>query len=266
MPSKPLVYVLHGAWHNPEYFQTVKVKFEAPGYNLLCPQQPSTGASPPTKTLHDGATYVRAELELLIEHGQEVVLVMHSYGGVVETQAATGLGKAERMKKGKSGGIVRLFYACAFLLPLGSDLCRLLGGSLPPWITEEVSRSSCSCRCWKVVLTLDGLQQDGSCNPIEPEHVFYQDLQPTEQKFWAAKLKHHSVIAQKTALTQVAYGNIPVAYLYCKIDQALPLAVQEMMVLRSGLDVLELWCEAGHSPFLSQPDVFVESVLKSIPD
>ena len=79
-------------------------------------------------------------------------------------------------------------------------------------------------------------------------------------------MKHHSTIAQKTPLTQVAWTNIPVAYLYCKNDQAMPLAVQQMMVKLSGVDVQELWCEAGHSPFLSQLDVFVDSILKSIPN
>ena len=74
------------------------------------------------------------------------------------------------------------------------------------------------------------------------------------------------MIAQKTPLTQVAYTNIPVTYLYCEGDQALPLAVQEMMVKQSGLSVQELRCDAGHSPFLSQPDVFIESILKSIPN
>ena len=137
MATKPLVYILHGAWHGPSYFETVKGKLQARGYTMACPEQPSTGASPPTKTLYDDAAHVRAELELLIEHGQEVVLVMHSYGGMVGTQAAAGLGKAERTQRGLSGGIVRLFYACSFLLPLGSDLCNSLGGSFPPWIKKR---------------------------------------------------------------------------------------------------------------------------------
>jgi pimeloyl-ACP methyl ester carboxylesterase len=67
-------------------------------------------------------------------------------------------------------------------------------------------------------------------------------------------------------LTQVAYTKIPTTYLYCENDRALPLAVQEMMVKQAGLDAQELRCGAGHSPFLSQPDVFVESILKSIPN
>ncbi|EXJ75174.1 uncharacterized protein A1O5_01870 [Cladophialophora psammophila CBS 110553] len=244
MAPKPVVFVLHGAWHGPVYFEPVKSKLEALGYTMVCPQQPSTGGIPPTTTLYDDAAHVRAELEQLVEQGEDVVLVLHSYGGMVGTQAAAGLGKAERMKRGQKGGIVRLFYACAFLLPLGKDLCGGLGGRLPPWIKEEAN---------------------GSCNATMPEHVFYHDLPAEEQKHWASKLKHHSTIAQNTPLTQVAYTDIPVTYLYCEDDQALPLAVQEMMVKQSGLtDVQELRCGAGHSPFLSQPDVFVASIIKSI--
>ena len=96
--------------------------------------------------------------------------------------------------------------------------------------------------------------------------MFYNDLPPEEQKHWAGKLKQHSAIAQKTPLTQVAHTNIPVSYLYCENDQAMLLPMQEMMVQRSGLDVQELRCAAGHSPFLSYPDAFVENILKSIPN
>lgn len=108
-------------------------------------------------------------------------------------------------------------------------------------------------------------QEDGSCNPENAELLFYHDLPIEEQKIWVSKLKHHSTIAQKTPLTQVAYTNIPVSYLYCEGDQAMPLTVQEMMVKQSGVDVQEMRCVAGHSPFLSQPDVFVDSIIKSIP-
>jgi pimeloyl-ACP methyl ester carboxylesterase len=105
MAAKPLVYICHGAWHGPAHFEKVKVELQSLGYTMLCSRYPSTGG-PPTMTLYDDAAHVRAELEVLIETGQEVVLVMHSYGGMVGTQAAAGLGKAEREKQGLSGGIV----------------------------------------------------------------------------------------------------------------------------------------------------------------
>jgi len=89
-------------------------------------------------------------------------------------------------------------------------------------------------------------------------------MSPSEQQFWTSKLQHHTAIAQKTPLTKNAHVEIPVSYLYCENDQALPLWLQEAMVKQSGLKVQELRCTAGHSPFLSQPDIFVERVVEGV--
>lgn len=148
METKPVIYILHGSWHSPLFFESARRKFELLGYTVICPQQPSTGAVPPTNTLYDDADLVRAELELLIEHGQDVVLVMHSYGGMVGTQAAAGLGKAEREKRGQAGGVARLFYACSFILPLGHHLCTAIGGELAPFIQSKVSLDDACCTWW----------------------------------------------------------------------------------------------------------------------
>ncbi|KAI1621738.1 Alpha/beta hydrolase fold-1 [Exophiala viscosa] len=242
MNTKPVIYMLHGAWHSPAYFVTVKSMFEARGYKVISPQVPTSGAVPPTKTLYDDADFVRGELEPLIEHGQDVVLVMHSYGGVVGTQAAAGLGKAERQNRGLKGGIVHLFYACSFIVALGQSLCDPLGGKLAPWIKAE---------------------DDGSCNPMDPEQLFYQDLPADQQKYWAAQLKHHVAQSQLDPVNRVAYKNIPVSYLYCENDQALPLQFQKLMVKQCGVEVKEYTCDAGHSPFLSQPDMFVDCIVQA---
>ena len=99
---------------------------------------------------------------------------------------------------------------------------------------------------------------------MDPKNAFYSDLQPPEQEYWASKLQHHTVIAQKTPLTKAAYTQIPVGYLYCENDQAMPLWLQHDMVKQSGVKVQEMSCSAGHSPFLSQPDVFVDSIEKVV--
>lgn len=138
MEPKPLIYILHGAWHSPQYFEAAKGKLEALDYTVICPKQPSTGASSPTVTLSDDAAQVRAELDLLVEDGLEVFVVMHSYGGLVGSEAAAGLGRVERSKRGLRGGVIGLLYVCAFILPLGHHLCTALGGELAPFIKAEV--------------------------------------------------------------------------------------------------------------------------------
>lgn len=49
--------------------------------------------------------------------GKEVYIVCHSYGGTVTTEAvAEDMAIAIRAKQGKRGGVVGLFFICAFLL------------------------------------------------------------------------------------------------------------------------------------------------------
>jgi pimeloyl-ACP methyl ester carboxylesterase len=139
MATKPVIYVLHGAWHGPAYFDSIKQKLEGQGYTVICPQQPTTGCAPPNLTLYDDVAHVKPELESLIGDGQDVLVVMHSYGGLVGTEAAAGLGKAQRVEQGLPGGVIGLFYAWSFLLPKGHHLCTALGGELAPFIKPEVS-------------------------------------------------------------------------------------------------------------------------------
>lgn len=54
--------------------------------------------------------------------GDDVVLVMHSYGGVPGSAAVKGLGKAQREKEGKTRGVVRVIYVCSFVLDEGESM------------------------------------------------------------------------------------------------------------------------------------------------
>ena len=58
--------------------------------------------------------------------------------------------------------------------------------------------------------------------------------------------------------TYSAWKAIPVAYLLCEKDNAIPFAFQKQMcddARKAGGVVETEICSAGHSPFLSQPDV-----------
>ena len=138
-PTKPTIFFIHGAWHSPKHFQPIRELFESEGYPTECPCQPTFGAKPPT-SLDDDVKAIRSELNKLIEEqGKDVIVVMHSYGGVVGTEAVhESLGKKARESKGVSGGILQLLYMCAFVLPLGDSLGSALGGGIPPFIKVQV--------------------------------------------------------------------------------------------------------------------------------
>lgn len=99
---------------------------------------------------------------------------------------------------------------------------------------------------------------------LEPERRFYNDLPEEEQAHWIAELQPCPAIAQMTPITHAAYLHHPTTYLYCENDGGLPLEVQKMMVSRicqeTGIVIDTKSCTAGHSPFLSQPDVVLQVV------
>ena len=114
---------------------------EADDYETNCPDQPSTGAMPATVTLYEDAQTIHSTLADLIEpQGKNVIVVMHSYGGVVGTEAVGETLVAEQCQaKGLSVSVTHLVYLCAFLLSEDNSLGSTFGGQLPPFIKTEVS-------------------------------------------------------------------------------------------------------------------------------
>jgi hypothetical protein len=90
--------------------------------------------NPLTADCKSDADFIQQNLRPLIEQGQDVVLVMHSYAGMPAAAAAVGLSKLERKKEGKSGGIIGLIFIGAFIVAEGLSCAGLQGGNLPPWI------------------------------------------------------------------------------------------------------------------------------------
>lgn len=85
---------------------------------------------------------MRNILEPLVDQGKEVVLLCHSSGGVVGSNSIEGLDVASRKAAGKSGGVVRVVFLAAFMLPKGQSLLGLLGGNPLPWMKVEVSNEA----------------------------------------------------------------------------------------------------------------------------
>lgn len=51
-----------------------------------------------------------------------VIMLLHSCGGAVGTEAVKYLSKTERFSNGLSGGVVHLIYMCAFMLQPGESV------------------------------------------------------------------------------------------------------------------------------------------------
>lgn len=124
MPIDDSVIVLvPGAWHDPSvaYHDLMERLTEL---NLKSIPVPLPTVGPKTdetrKGMVDDAAAIRKAVEVQIDDGKEVIVVCHSYGGLPIAQALEGLALSDRKARGKKGGVKRLVYVAAFLMPPGA--------------------------------------------------------------------------------------------------------------------------------------------------
>ncbi|KAL6412115.1 hypothetical protein AUP68_04498 [Ilyonectria robusta] len=136
--SKPTILLAPGAWHTADCFDVVRDALHARGWSTEAVDYPSVGAEPPNKGLSDDAAALRTAAERLVGAGKQIVLVVHSYGGLVGANAVQGLGYQQRLKQGLPGGIIMFVYLAAFVTPLGKSIKEMLGGQFLPWMNFQV--------------------------------------------------------------------------------------------------------------------------------
>lgn len=132
--EKPTVVFIPGAWHLPEAFDTVRQILTTRGFPSAAVSLPSTGAESPTLSLSDDILSARLVVEQLVNDGKKVMVVAHSYGGLVASGAVKHLGYAQRRDAGSKGGVIMLVYMAAFAATKGSSTLDLLGGKPLPWM------------------------------------------------------------------------------------------------------------------------------------
>jgi len=144
--SKPTIIFATGAWHTPDCYDSTRAQLHQRGWETEAVTYPSVGAEPPTKGLADDVAALRSCLERVADAGKDIVLVVHSYGGLVGQNAVEGLGAAQRAKAGKKGGVLIFVYLAAFVAPKGASIKGMLGGQYLPWMKFDVRcfRSSSS--------------------------------------------------------------------------------------------------------------------------
>ena len=151
--TRPTILLIPGAWFPSSAYNSFLHAVRNAGYQTECASYPSLNPKDPrnTDTTADTSFVIKNYLIPLIEIEQkDVVIVMHSYGGIPGSSAATGFGKAARQQRGRRGGVVGLVHSSGFVLPEGLSCADGQGGSLPPWIKENYVRLNRSNRSTNV--------------------------------------------------------------------------------------------------------------------
>ncbi|KAK1470310.1 hypothetical protein CCUS01_06412 [Colletotrichum cuscutae] len=236
--TKPTFVLAPGAWHKETCYSPAQQLLESRGYPVEAVEYPSVGAEPPTKGLTDDANAVRAVLQRLADESKEIVLVVHSYGGLVGANAVEGLGYKQRIKEGKKGGVITFVYLTAFVVPKGKCIREMLGGQFLPWMKFEGNYVYAQT----------------------PEEIFYHDVEPETRAKAIEQLQHQSAQVFDDVVTYEPWHEIDSMFFFCDEDKAIPLAVQQGMATLLGPTAITYSSKASHSPFLSKPNDVAEGL------
>lgn len=137
--NNPTIVIAGGAWQPSSGYNLLVAKLCSQGYTTIAPSLPSIGGTTtPLPGLAEDVQAIRTVLKNLVDEGKDVILLCHSYGGVVGSCAVEGLDTATRKKNVLPGGVSKVIYMSAFMLPKGKSLVEMLGGQPLPWMEIQV--------------------------------------------------------------------------------------------------------------------------------
>ena len=231
------VFVLvHGAWHGAWCFEKLVPALEARGHRAVAPDLPGHGADPAPPGEVKFADYVARVGHVLGREPQPAVLLGHSMGGLVITQAGEDFAPRIRC----------LVYLAAFLPQHGESLGRLAArdSAVTPNLRPDREAG---------VVRFD---------PAGARETFYADCSEADAAAATARLAPQPVAPWTQGVAIGArYAALPRHYIECTRDRAIPLADQRRMTGATPCRVHTL--DASHSPFYSMPGRLAE-VLDAI--
>jgi pimeloyl-ACP methyl ester carboxylesterase len=223
------VVLVHGAWHGAWCWDLVRRRLDAAGIANIAVDLPSVQRA--GATLTDDADHVRSVLDAT---PAPVVLVGHSYGGAVITDAGT------------HPNVAHLVYLTAFALDEGESVNEndLTGG--------------------ETMTLADAIDASDGVLRFDPElarEYFFHDCDLGTSASAAGQLRPMSFGAMTGSPRAIAWRDRPSTYVVCTDDRALPVALQESNARRTGT-VVEM--PTSHSPFLSRPDLVADLLARIV--
>ncbi|MFF5338034.1 alpha/beta fold hydrolase [Streptomyces sp. NPDC013181] len=232
--ERPTIVLEHGAFADAGSWDGVVERLRRDGYPVVAAANPLRGPA-------SDAAYLRS----VIRHVEgPVVLVGHSYGGTVMSQAAAGL--EDKVKA--------LVYIAAFLPDQGESSIGL---------TNKFPGSTLGQAVEQVNYTLpDGSQ--GADVYIRPEvfrKQFAADVSKDQARLMAAGQRPVAAAALEEKSTEAAWKTIPSWSLVTTQDKNIPVAAQRFMSARAHAHVTEI--NASHAVSVSRPDAVTRIVEKA---
>lgn len=227
---KPTVVLVHGAFADASGWNGVAARLVRDGYPVIAPANP-------LRSVSTDAAYLASILATL---SGPVVLVSHSYGGIVTTNAAAG-----------NPNVKALVFVAAFVPDQGETLL----GLQTKYPGSRLDEAALDFRPYA-----EGLV-DGYIKKDVFRDVFAGDVpRATAELMWAGQRPADARTLGEPSGAP-AWRGIPSWYLVARNDQVLPASAQRFMAQRAGSQVREV--AASHVAMISQPGVTAEIVKRA---
>jgi pimeloyl-ACP methyl ester carboxylesterase len=231
---KPTVVLVHGGWADASGWNEEVTRLRRLGYPVIAPPDPLRGLAP-------DAEYLRSILRTI---KTPIVLVGHSYGGAVITNAAVGV-----------PNVKELVYIAGFAPDEGESLVGLVNknpGTLigPGTLATRPYPTTDGQTGTDLYLTQKGIRT-----------AFAGDVSArTADRLWSTQ-RPFSQAAFESRSGAPAWKTTPSWYLVATQDKAIPPATQRFMAGRAHATVAEV--RASHVAMISQPAATTRLILRA---
>ena len=235
--AKPTIVLVHGAWADASSWTAVIQRLVASGHEVVALPNTLRGVTA-------DAAVVRTYLSTI---EGPVVLVGHSYGGFVITNAGAG------------GGDVRaLVYVDAFVPDEGETAFQIVGGSGSALDVPDPTT------VLDVAAYPGGPEGDVEAflKPDTVHNSFAQDLPEADRWLIAAGQRPITLSANTTASGAAAWKGLPSWMVVGTQDRIIPPDTQRRMGERAGATITE--APGSHVSMVSHPQVTIDAILAAV--
>ncbi|MFI8006084.1 alpha/beta fold hydrolase [Streptomyces sp. NPDC086010] len=241
--AKPTVVLVHGAWADASGWDEVSESLQAKGYPVVATANPLRGLS-------GDSAYLAARLKAI---KGPIVLVGHSYGGAVITNAATG-----------NPAVKSLVYIAGFAPDKGEETLSLAARFPGSRLTDDPS-APVPTAVDAVPIGTGPTDVDLYIKPDKFGEVFLSNrLDATRTAVLAASQRPITPLAGAEPSGTPAWKTIPSWYLVATDDRTIGTENLRYMARRAGSTTVEV--DAPHAVMETDPGAITDLILRAAHD